>query len=218
MLTPGVVRSLLLGHRLSPRAVVAVPGYHLGVELQQEAVNSGYSSEQERKLLQGIGWPLDGYQLFDIACFSGSSAPGFFLPNSESNCISVSRALWGELEGFDERFDFSGGGLINLDFYRRACEACSVLHVMCIGEGTFHQFHGGVTTGGQAAELREAYIDASKEQYRQLRGRDYESPQTDPVYLGELPHNALRFVQQSMDNVSRQTTARPARVRAVDGR
>lgn len=218
MLTPGVVRNLLLGHRLHPRAVVAVPGYHLGSELQQEAVNSGYNVAQEKQLLDSVGWPLDGYQLFDVACFSGSCAPGFFQPNSESNCISVSRNIWEELQGFDERFDFSGGGLINLDYYKRACEAPGVMHVVAIGEGTFHQFHGGVTTGGQAAEIREAYITASKAQYRKLRGGEFVSPQTSPVFIGEIPPQALRFLEQSIDSLKRQS-APPVAItaRAADG-
>ncbi|WP_116367395.1 glycosyltransferase family A protein [Parahaliea mediterranea] len=201
MLTPGVVRNLLLGHQLSPRSVVSVPGYHLGAELQQLAVNSGYGNAEEARLLSSIDWPLDGYRLFDISCFSGSSAPGFFLPNSESNCISLPRNLWQELQGFDEQFDLSGGGLINLDFYKRACELPGVTHVVCIGEGTFHQFHGGVTTGGQAAEKRAAYIDEAKAQYRKLRGAEFESPHTEPVFLGEISVNAMRFVQQSMARV-----------------
>ena len=93
MLTPRVVKNLLLGHKLSDSSVVSIPGYHLGDKLQQENVSHGYGLETERKLMQSIQWPSDGYRLFDIACFSGSSACGFFLPNSESNCISVPREL-----------------------------------------------------------------------------------------------------------------------------
>lgn len=217
MLTPGVVRQLIRGHKLSPRAVVTVPGYHLGNDLQQNSVNEGYCVEYERELLDSIVWPGDGYKLFDIACFSGSCAPGFFLPNSESNCISLSRALWQELDGFDERFNFSGGGLINLDFYKRACECPETLHVIALGEGTFHQFHGGVTTGGQAASKREAYIDASKRQYRQLRGHEFESPVTAPVYLGELPVNVLRFIQRSADVALNHLSPAPAALKACEG-
>lgn len=222
MLTPGVVRNLILGHQLSPRAVVSVPGYHLGRQLQQLAVNSGYDAVEEAELLSSIDWPLEGYRLFDISCFSGSSAPGFFLPNSESNCISLSRELWQELQGFDERFDFSGGGLINLDFYRRACELPAIKHVVCIGEGTFHQFHGGVTTGGQAADVRERYIQDSKEQYRLLRGVDFESPRTEPVFLGEISQHAMRFLEQSMTRLGNRFApeesepARPTLARVVD--
>ena len=60
LLTPGVVKNILLGHQMSPSAVVTVPGYHLGRELQQEAVASGYGVEEERRLMRSIAWPEDG--------------------------------------------------------------------------------------------------------------------------------------------------------------
>ncbi|WP_051230137.1 glycosyltransferase [Haliea salexigens] len=201
MLTPGVVRTILMGHRLSSSAVVAIPGYHLGRELQQEAVNSGYSLEQERTLLSSIAWPEAGYRLFDIACFSGSSAPGLFMPNSESNCISIPREIWQGLGGYDERFNLRGGGLINLDLYKRVCEYPGVQHIIALGEGTFHQFHGGVTTGGQSREKREAYIEQSKAQYRELRGEEFVSPVSQPLYLGEIPEQAQKFVHYSATRV-----------------
>ena len=201
MVTPGVVRHILLGHRLFDAAVVSVPGYHLGRQLQQEAVNSGYGLDEERALLRSIDWPADGYRLFDIACLSGSCAAGFFLPNSESNCISMPRGIWDQLGGYDTRFDLRGGGFINLDFYKRACELPGVKHVVALGEGTFHQFHGGVTTGGQAAELREVYLEASRQQYRTLRGADFSPPDMRPTYLGELPVQVQRFIHYSSGNL-----------------
>jgi glycosyltransferase involved in cell wall biosynthesis len=201
MLTPGVIRNLLLGHRLFDNTVVAVPGYHLGRELQQEAVDSGYSVKQELELIAASRWPVDGYSLFDIACFSGSSAPGFYLPNSESNCLSLPRDIWAGLGGMDERFDMRGGGLVNLDLYKRACEYPGVRHVIIPGEGTFHQFHGGVTTGGEAREARDAYIEASKAQYRELRGSEFESPNSVPVYLGEMPPQVQKFLHYSSARV-----------------
>lgn len=204
MLTPGVVKQLIRGHIVSPHAVVTVPGYHLGEVLQQTAVLNGYCEQSENDLLNSISWPDDGYKLFDIACLSGSCKPGFFRPNCESNCISLSRAMWADLGGFDERFDLTGGGLINLDFYKRACEHPDILHVIALGEGTFHQFHGGITTGGQPEHKRQEYIDASKLQYRQLRGSNFQNPVTTPVYLGELPVNVMRFVRHSADVVMRR--------------
>lgn len=203
LLTPGVLKNIILGHQMSRSAVVTVPGYHLGRELQQEAVASGYGVEVERGLMRSIAWPEDGYRLFEISCFSGSSAPGLFLPHSESNCISIPRRIWEDLGGCDVRFDLRGGGLVNLDLYKRACEYPEVLHVILPGEGTFHQFHGGVTTGGEEASRREAYIEASHAQYRELRGTQYENPRTKPVYLGEIPPQAQRFVHYSSEMVQK---------------
>ncbi|MDB4261715.1 glycosyltransferase, partial [bacterium] len=150
ILTPGVIKNMILAHRLGDKTVVSMPGYHLGEELQQEAVKSGYSTTTEKQLLSSINWPQNGYRLFEISCLNGSSGLGFFLPNSESNCISIPRYLWDALGGYDVRFDLGGGGLINLDFYKRACESSSAQHIILVGEGTFHQLHGGVTTGGKS--------------------------------------------------------------------
>ena len=199
MVTPGVVRNILRGHRLNEKAVVTVPGYHIGEQLQQEAVANGYGVDEDQALISSVGWPANGYGLFDIACFSGSCAAGFFRPNSESNCISVSREIWAALGGMDTRFNLRGGGLVNLDLYKRACEFPGAEHVVLLGEGTFHQFHGGVTTGGEDREVRAVLIEEMKEQYERVRGEPYQSPQTKPVFLGELPVQALSFVYSSAE-------------------
>ena len=45
-----------------------------------------------------------------------------------------------------------GGGLVNLDFYTRASLRSDVELVQILGEGTFHQFHGGAMTGKKTQE------------------------------------------------------------------
>ena len=148
-------------------------------------------------MLDSIDWPNQGYRLFNIACLSSSSEPGFFLPNSESNCFSVPRDVWQKLDGYDTRFNLRGGGLINLDFYKRACEFAGLQHVVIPGEGTFHQFHGGVTTGGEDEKTRASYIAAYQEQYREIRGEDFSSPITKPIYLGQMSEHANKFLHYS---------------------
>lgn len=197
LLTPGVVKNMILGHRISPSSVVTVPGYHLGFELQQKAVAKGYGLEREAELMQSIAWPRDGYRLFEIACFSGSCAPGFYLAHSESNCISLPKNIWQDLGGYDVKFDMRGGGVVNLDLYKRACEYPGITHVVLPGEGTFHQFHGGVTTGGEAEAERAKLIESIMQQYEDIRGEKYSSPQTNPIYLGEIPDQAQPFVHFS---------------------
>ncbi|MEM9255489.1 MAG: glycosyltransferase family A protein [Pseudomonadota bacterium] len=197
LITPGVVRNTILGHKMVPRAIVTVPGYHLGRELQQKAVTSGYDYEHERQLMAAISWPDDGYRLFEIAVFSGSCSPGFYLPHGESNCISMPRELWRELGGYDAKFNTRGGGLVNLDMYKRACETPNTRLIMLHGEGTFHQFHGGVTTGGEDEDTRQQFIDVIQAQYESLRGQRYSNPETDPIYLGEISGPALQFIHNS---------------------
>ncbi|HEX7672448.1 MAG TPA: glycosyltransferase [Polyangiaceae bacterium] len=197
LLSPGIVELGLMAHRAAPGAVLAVPGYHLGSELQQKAVESGYDEAAEARLLEQIAWPSDGYRLFDIACLSGSCAGGFFAPFAESNCLCVPRSHFEQLGGFDPAFVSAGGGYVNLDFYRRVCELPETTLFVAPGEGTFHQFHGGVTTGGvRDAERARLMTDIGAE-YRSVRGRPFASPTREPFYLGKIPANARRFVQRS---------------------
>ena len=97
-------------------------------------------------MLESLDWRRDGYQLFRIATLAGSSRHGWFAPLGESNCVFVTRNTFKILGGFDEAFDYPGGGLLNLDFYRRACERPETELVILLGEGSFHQYHGGATT------------------------------------------------------------------------
>jgi hypothetical protein len=208
LLTPGVVKNTILGHRLSTCAVVTVPGYHLGFELQQIAVSSGYDVAREQALMSSISWPDNGYRLFEISCFSGSCKNGFYLAHSESNCISMPREIWKELGGYDIRFDIRGGGLVNLDLYKRACEYPGITHVFLHGEGTFHQFHGGSTTGGEDMQAREKLINEIRDQYTQIHGRKFTAPETNPIYLGELSPEVQKFVQISSGKIMARLTNR----------
>ena len=211
MVSPGLIKNLLRGHRLQHNSVVSVPGYHLGSQLQQRSVEQGYGVAAESQLLASIDWPRNGYGLYDVACFSGSCAAGLFRSHSESNCLSLPRHLWTQLKGLDERFNHMGGGLVNLDLYRRACELPNVAHVLLVGEGTFHQYHAGVTTGGIDRKARESLIVQFQKQYEELRGKPFESPQTNPIFLGEIPPQLARFIRISSQEAvpkSEQVTSR----------
>lgn len=193
MLSPGVVSYTLAATRLHPLALVAVPGYHLGPKLQQRSMLEGYCEEVEAELLASIDWPRDGYRLFDISCLSGTSVSGYFKPIGESNCLCAPRNVWMELGGFDPAFTETGGGQVNLDFYKRAVELPETLLVILPGEGSFHQFHGGITTGTQG-KARVKSMDDHFNQYASLRGGPYQAPDKRPIYLGSIPDSAMRFM------------------------
>jgi hypothetical protein len=200
MVTPGLLHFARTGARLYARTVLATLTWHLGFDMQWAAIDAGYDRAQEDALLASIGWSEDGYRLFDIATLAGSSADGWFLPISESNALFLGRASWEMLGGLDERFDRPGGGLVNLDTYRRALELPDAELALLLGEGTFHQMHGGMATNAKRAAFKEALGDWLG-QYKAIRGQDWATPRPrhDPTYLGRLPRNVLpRFARSAL--------------------
>ena len=186
MASPGLLATAELAGRLAPRCVITSPAYHLGTTKHMEAVAAGYDQRAEDQLLAAAGWEHDGSRLFAISTLAGSSARGWFGPMGESSALFMPRPLWDELGGLDERFDLPGGGLVNHDLYRRACSLDGVQLIVLLGEGTFHQYHGG------AATTRRYTWDEMHAQYEAIRGCAYEPPANAPLYLGSLPARGTR--------------------------
>lgn len=195
MVTPGVAAGIMAARSVAAEAVVSVPGYHLGQQLHQDAVHSGYGADQEQQALQDLNWREDGYRLFDMAVPSASCSGGYLRPIGESNCIALSRGLFHRLGGFDEGFVTRGGGFVNLDFYRRAIDAGTL--VLLPGEGTFHQFHGGATTGAPGID-RDALLDDMRAEYERLRGEPHTPPGASPTLFGRIEPSAVRFLEYSV--------------------
>jgi len=161
--------------------VVATVAHHLGHELQQSAVAAGYDEDAEEELLAGVDWSADGYRLFDVSVPAASSR-GWFTPPAESNALFLPRELWDELGGYDEDFSSPGGGLVNLDTFERACRLPHVEVVLLLGESTFHQVHGGVSTNSPESRYAEWRAD-----YERLRGRPYRRPDVPVLSVGTPP-------------------------------
>jgi hypothetical protein len=198
--SPGLLHFALRGARLYPRAVVAALGWYLGADFQRLAMAAGYDRAREDALLASIGWPADGYRLFEISTLDESSIEGWFDPISESNGLFLHRATWNLLGGVDARFRLPGGGLVNLDTFRRAVELPESELVILLGEGTFHQLHGGVATNSDPETFARAMQQWAPE-YQAIRGKPYQVPQPRkrPTYLGVLPRPALaRFVHAAL--------------------
>lgn len=194
ILSPGMLHYTALGVRLGESPIVASFGWHLGKTVQNEAIRDGYNQHVEDRLLDSVPWQSDGYRLFDISCPAGSSSNGWFLPFSESNCLTVSRPMFDALGGFDEQFSSLGGGLVNLDYLKRACDLPHSSLIVLLGEGTFHQFHGGVATN--VLPNKHPWKHFAKE-YERIRGNPYTIPNKEPLFMGRLPEAALPFLHHS---------------------
>lgn len=189
--SPGLLAGALLGAGLAERPVVTAPAWHLGPVPHMRAAEVGYDQAAEDQLLATTAWEDDAYELFGVSTFAGSSWRGIFGPMGESSSLFLPRALWAELDGLDERFDLPGGGLVNHDLYRRATELPGTRLVELLGEGTFHQFHGGAAT---SRRFGWAEMDAG---YRALRGEPYRPPAATPLYVGSVPPAYLAHVERS---------------------
>ena len=193
MVSPGLVAGAAEALRLGPDVIAATLAFHLGSEPQMIAASKGYDQAAEDALLDTVDWRADGYELFSISTFAGSSARGWFGPMGESNALFMTADRWRELDGFDEVFDRAGGGLVNHDLFRRACERPGADLVVLLGEGTFHQFHGGAATGGRAVR------DELWSEYKGIRGREFEPPALSPRFLGSVVPQAMTHVRASLE-------------------
>jgi hypothetical protein len=204
MVTPGLLDTSRRAARLYPRPVVATLGFHLGSDIQAVSISKGYSPEVEDRLLESTDWPEDGYRLFDISVLNASSAWGWFHPITESNALFMPASLWNELGGYAEEFRLPGGGLTNLDVYERALALSGTQLIVLLGEGNFHQVHGGVSSNSPQSRW-----DLWHEEYQRIRGRAYTVPKPRTVYFGPVEGASLGHLHHSIQ-IARQRTGHPA--------
>jgi len=190
MVSPGVLALARSALDVDRSALVTTLAWHLGPEHQTISQQSGYCAEVEDGLLESIGWPEDGYRLFEIAALAGANTQGWFGPVNESCCTFMSRESFDVLGGYDESFASPGGGYVNLDFFLRATQRREGAVIVLLGEGSFHQIHGGVSSN--AADPDRWKVFAAE--YEELRGHPYAQAAVDPVYIGRLRPAAARFL------------------------
>jgi glycosyltransferase involved in cell wall biosynthesis len=189
--SPGLLAEARRAACLAPRPVITAPAFHLGPVRHMQAAEAGYDQAAEDRLLAESGWEADGYRLFEISTPAGSWGRGLFGPAGESSSLFCHRAVWHELGGLDERFGLPGGGLVNHDVYRRACALQGVELIVLLGEGTFHQFHGG------AATTRRHSWDEMHAEYLAITGDPHQPPGNPPLYMGPARPALLPLLERS---------------------
>ena len=204
--SPGLLAGARRAATLSHRAVITAPAFHLGHETHMRAAESGYDQRVEDELLATVPWEDDGYQLFFISTPAGSSSRGLFGPMGESSSIFMNRALWDELGGLDTKFRLPGGSLVNHDLYRRACELPETELIVLLGEGTFHQYHGGAATSGRLGwkQMHDEYLT--------VRGHRFRPPDTPPLFVGGVHPSLYEYLEHSARLAIHRRRARDDRV------
>lgn len=196
MVTPRILEYALQAQRIDPHALVAVPGYNLGIQDQRFHRDTGHDAIVEQRLLEHIAWQRNGYRLFDIASIGGANPKGFFHPLMECNCVFTSAANFEAIERANTDFQLPGGGSINLHVYRQLGLLPASQHYFLMpGEGSFHQFHGGITTA-QWDDLSEV-LETHRKQLHSYWPGGFHSLRREPMLLGAVGSHAQRFLQFS---------------------
>lgn len=195
LLTPGIFYKALGARRAFTNAVVMVRYFYMGPGQQNETILQGYDKAREDELLRQICWPSDGYRLFEVGSplmYKQWPTVTWFHKPLESNCLFMSARHFRDIGGVDERFDIPGGGFMNMDLFKRACDSSDATPVMLIGEGSFHQLHGGTTTN-VAPETQEELVESYKRQYGEIRGREMTGVTRELFFFGHMPTEASKI-------------------------
>ncbi len=210
VLTPGVLRFGMAGLRCYEPAIVATQQWYVGPGQQPVMADKGYDENYEDGLFDAIEWPSDGYRLFEVSHFIGDR--DWFDGVLESNCLFVPRSLLEQVGGFDDSFSMPGGGYANLDLWERLGASPGVTMATILGEGSFHQIHGGTTTNDVAHDDRRSKIFAYGEHYEELRGRLLRGAAKSMHYVGSLAVDGARRTRSR-----RMTASAFSARRASDG-
>ena len=213
VVTPGVLHFGLAGLELYGPAIVATQQWYVGPGQQGDAMNHGYDEAYEDRLFERIAWPTAGYRLFEIGHFVGDR--DWFDGVWESNCMFVSRAQLEQVGCFDENFSMPGGGYANLELYERLGSSPDITVCSIIGEGSFHQTHGGTTTNEPDAEERRSRVFGYGRHYADLRGRGFRGPGKPIHYVGRIGSQAARRTKPR--RLSTNVFAEAARPGGSDG-
>ncbi len=192
MVTPGVLRWGLVPFAYEPNPIVTAPRFFLGHESQVESVHKGYDEQQEDELLESIEWPQDGYRLYEISVpyrYNFANGPPklfWWVRQFESNCLFVRKASFLAIGGCDERFDLPGGGCLMPDLYKELCEMADASIVQLMGEASFHQVHGGISTSSTREQQKEQWAVYTA-QYEKIRGKPFVICKKDQQFVGHMP-------------------------------
>lgn len=200
LVSPRVLEYALLAHRMTGDALVMVPGYHLGERDQKFHLQTGHSEQLEIEQLQKLEWRDNGYRLFKWACWSSSNQRGYLQPMQECNALFCSADNFRRIGGADERFDQPGGGSINLYIYRRLGTLPDIALFVLPGEGSFHQFHGGVTTQELPDDdERRAVLKSFDTRLEEIWGGPFKALTREPMLLGAVTHWAQPFLEKASE-------------------
>jgi hypothetical protein len=194
IVTPRIFRLVHDAFRRFPAPFVATVPFYLGPTKQNLSVQAGYNHQVEDELLQASGWKQNGYRLYSVSASFADESGGWYGQLFESCCFAIRKVDYLALGGFDERFQSRGGGLTNLDIFQRALVRQELEYVVLLGEATFHQVHGGVSTN---VPMEQHPWNEFHQEFKRIRGHAFMRVPRKPILLGDIPQEAARAAEFS---------------------
>lgn len=203
IVTPRVVEYALAVARTSKNPLIAVPTFNLGPYLHYQHIDFQYTEETEKQLLEQTHWKQNGYRLFDISNLGEANPRGLFQPFMESNCYFTSKENFAAIGYADERFQLPGGGTLNLHMFRSIgmLEQCKTYWIT-LGEGSFHQFHNGVTT--TQTHDRENILKKFQTELENIWDGHFPALERGPILIGSSSSNTQSFLAYSSNRAQRR--------------
>jgi len=200
VLTPGVLHYGVQASRQFAPSVVMTQQWYVGPGQQGDVMAAGYDQESEDELFKKIAWPTEGYRLFQIGHFIGERdwLDGMW----ESNCLFVPRKVMQQVGAFDESFVVPGGGFANLELFERLGATPGVKVSTILGEGSFHQVHGGTTTNQPEVDERRRRVASYGTEFAELRGKTFRGPGKQMHFIGTMRDEAARTRPRRMTSAT----------------
>lgn len=184
ILSPGIFNNTKDICQMHPRPVINVPQYYLGF-VSQNLNLSPNPWIREKRQLERINWPEEGYNLLNYAVFPGESFHRSLVGSIETNCLITTREVFEDCGGFDERFEEPGAGFANLEIFSRLIHHPKNTYVIFPGEGSFHQDHGGTTTK-KSPEERNELVAKFRKNHARITGSEILMNVKSPMMYGIL--------------------------------
>ncbi len=200
MVTPRIIEYALSISRTSTNPLAVVPSFNLGPFPHHKNIDHQYSEAIEEALLARANWKENGYRLFDICNLGEANPRGIFQPFMESNCFFASKNNFSTIGYADTQFQYAGGGALNMHMFRSIGMLDQCKHYwMMVGEGSFHQLHGGVTTSQQDTQNREQTLKQFQEQLETIWDGRFLALEREPLLIGSANSHAQSFLRYSSE-------------------
>ena len=207
VLTPGVLRYGMLGLRTYEPAIVATQQWYVGPGQQPDAMHAGYDQRLRGPAVRARSSGRStatgcSRSATSSATATGSTGCGRATASScparcSSRSAASTRASRCRAAATPTSTSTSGSA-------RRP----DVTVVTILGEGSFHQVHGGTTTNqARPRRARPSVLSSYREHFARARGRGLRGPRKPIHYVGSMPgaarrtrrapHDAPSFVKQA---------------------